>query len=169
MFLMWSTKFLVRCQDDRLVLQGRTPSVLWPTAVSAVLAAITAWSVLTHRGADAAVGERLVIVVLGVAWFTTICFGMWLSIVWSFHKPFVFDRRTNRFSRGQKVICPLSAIGRVQLHREEHEGSSIFQVSVLLAKDGQKVWSCVPLQEAERLACQIADFVGVRVERTGHG
>ena len=109
----WSTRFTFSEEEGRLVVQADVPGLLWPTLASSLLALLVAWAVFTRRGVP--VGQFLLVWSLGVAWFTAIVFGLWLSIYLPSRRPFVLRPPHGLLvARGQGVM-PLSDIAGVRV------------------------------------------------------
>ena len=104
--ITWSTRFTLEQKEDKLVIRGKIPSVLWPTTASTLMA-----FAVTFTAFDRRLAEPLVVCLLGSIWFSAIIFGLWLTVYFSFRKPIVLDPSANQALRGTSPLCPLSDIG----------------------------------------------------------
>jgi hypothetical protein len=162
--ITWSTRYTLTQQADKLLIQGKVPSILWPTAASAGLAVLVMYGVYSHREAVGEIDERLACL-LGIIWFTAIIFGLWLSLYFMFRRPFILDQTGDQFLQGTKRLCPLSEIGWVEIYGlKDHDLST--WVSLCRVGSGKRIRSFVPIGDAEAFAKGIAKFLRVEIINT---
>ncbi len=164
MMITWSTRFRLTHQADKLVIQGKVPSILWPTAASVGMAFLVTFVVYSNPKAVGVIYERLV-VLLGIIWFTAIIFGLWLTAYLTFRRPFILDQTGNQFLRGTKRLCPLSEIGWIEIYGLNDPDLSTW-VSLCRVGSGKRIRSFVPIGDAEAFANGIAKFLGVEIKNT---
>jgi len=159
--ITWSTRFTLEQKEDKLVIRGKIPSVLWPTTASTLMAFVVTLMAFDRRFADSPINP-LVVCLLGSIWFSAIIFGLWLTVYFSFRKPVVLDPSANQVLRGTSPLCPLSDIGWVEFFRPKDNDYATW-VSLCRVGSGKRIRSFVPIGDAEAFATALARFL--RVER----
>lgn len=162
--ITWSTRFRLTRQADTLVIQGKVASILWPIAASACMAFLVAFVVYSNPEA-VGVAYKPRVVVLGIIWFAAIIFGLWLTVYFTFRRPFILDQTGNKLLRGTQRLCPASEIGWIEIYGLNDPDLSTW-VSLCHGGTGKRIRSFVPIGDAEAFANGIAKYLGVEIRKT---
>lgn len=164
--ITWSTRYTLEVSDDRLVIRGRIPNILWPTVASALMAGSITWIAFGPRFADSLISP-VTVSLLGSIWFSAIFFGLWLTAYFSSRKPVVLDRSANQLLRGTSVLCPLIDIGWVEVYSpKEKDKYDSDWVLLRLTESDKQICSFVPLGDAQSFADELTRFLRVELRTT---